>query len=148
MHDIRKLTQTHDFVLQVDFDTFFHEHKNTKTVLGFRKCLRACYEFIRIGIYHCFLVCCGIPNVLIWACVNGYMVYLITWVYQPWLRLTAMCWYSCAPLLFLPFNAIILPVIKAVARAICQLRIKATLDGPLTEGVAAAVRSTSQSHAA
>ena len=83
---------------------------------------------------------------IIWAIINGIMVFVLVWLYQPLLRLTIMWVYAFTPLVTVPLQAIFTPLVDVGARIFRQIRIKATLDGSFAESLAAAGRRGSQTH--
>ena len=75
---------------------------------------------------------------LFWACLNGFMMFLFVWLYQPFLRLTIMWLYAFTPLVTVPLQAMLTPLVDVYARIFRQIRVKATLDGSFAERLAAA----------
>ena len=70
---------------------------------------------------------------LIWAVVNGIMVFILVWLYQPVLRMIVMWIYAVSPLVSVPLQAIYTPLVDVHARIFRQIRIKAKLDGSFAE---------------
>lgn len=73
---------------------------------------------------------------ILWAIINGIMVFILVWIYQPALRMTIMWIYAITPLATVPLQAIFTPLVDVVARIFRQIRIKAKLDGSFAERLA------------
>ena len=134
--------------MQLEFNKCFHEHKSTKTFPELNLCLGLCYKYTKLVIYHIFVILIGVPMAILWAIINGIMVFVLVWLYQPALRLTIMWIYAATPLITVPLQAIFTPLVDVSARLFRQIRVKATLDGSFAERLAAGGRRDSQSNAA
>ena len=132
--------------LQLEFDKCFHEHKSTKTFPQLHACLGVTYKYTKLVIYHIFVILIGVPMTLLWALINGIMVFVLVWLYQPVLRLTIMWIYALTPLVTVPLQAIFTPLVDVGARIFRQIRIKAKLDGALAEKLAGKSRERSRTY--
>ena len=103
------------------------------------------YKYTKLVIYHIFVILIGIPLAIIWAVINGIMVFILVWLYQPVLRMTVMWIYAVTPLVTVPLQAIYTPLVDAHARIFRQIRIKAKLDGSFAERLAG-INSQRQVH--
>ena len=99
-------------------------------------CLGITYKYTKLVVYHIFVILIGIPMALLWALLNGIMVFILVWLYQPALRVTVMWIYAVTPLVTVPLQAIFTPLVDIQARIFRQIRIKANLDGSFAERLA------------
>jgi hypothetical protein len=123
-------------LLQLDFDKCFYEHESTKTLPELFTIVGRIYKYVKLIVYHFFVLFLGIPMALFWAIFNGFMVFLYVWLWQPILRLSTMWLYAVSPLASVPLQAFFAPLIDVSARIFRQIRVKATLDGPFAERLA------------
>ena len=73
---------------------------------------------------------------ILWAILNGLFVFIHVWIYLPAMKITIFWVYAFAPLMAAPIQAIFTPLVDVSARIFRQIRIKATLNGPLGEKLA------------
>ena len=122
--------------MQLEFDKCFHEHKSTKTFRQLNVCLGVTYKYTKLVIYHIFVILIGVPMAILWAILNGLMVFILVWLYQPVLRVTVMWIYALTPLFTVPIQAILTPLVDVSARIFRQIRIKANLEGSFADRLA------------
>ena len=131
-------------MIQLDFDKCFHEHPSTKTFPELNLCLGLCYKYLKLITYHILVFFIGIPMARLWAFFNGSVRFFYVWIYQPCLRLYVMWSYAFTPLVTVPFQAMLTPLVDVYARIFRQIRVKATLDGSFAERLAAAGHTIQQ----
>ena len=119
--------------MQLDFDKCFYEYDSTKTLPELMAIVGVIYKYVKLVVYHGFVIVVGIPMALMWAILNGFMVFCLVWLYQPLLRIMIMLIYALAPWATVPLQAFYTPLIDAHARIFRQIRVKATLDGSFAE---------------
>ena len=71
-------------------------------------CLGITYKYTKLVVYHIFVILIGIPMAILWAVLNGIMVFVLVWLYQPVLRVTVMWIYAVTPLITVPLQACLL----------------------------------------
>ena len=116
-------------ILQLDFDHCFTEHKSTKTFSQLYKFVGIIYDYMKLAIYHIFVILIGIPMVFVWGIVNGITVFVIVWLWGPAIKLAVLLVYAVAPAFTAPLQAILAPLADVIARIFRQIRIRAHIDG-------------------
>ena len=123
-------------LIQLDFNKCFYEHKSTKSFDQLNVCLGITYQFTKLVTYHIFVFLLGIPMLIFWALFNAVVVFILVWIYQPGLRVMIMVTYAWMPLVTVPLQAMLTPLVDASARIFRQIRIKANLEGSFAERLA------------
>ena len=131
--------------MQLSFEHFFEEDKDTKTFLAIYKVLGLVYKYIKLVLYHIFVILIGIPMTILWALINGLMAFVLVWLWGPALRLTIIIIYSVTPLATVPMQAILTPLVDVLARFFRQIRVRADLGGSVGLG---GVKPAGQEHMA
>ena len=66
---------------------------------------------------------------IIWAIVNGIMVFAVVWLWGPALKLTVLWVYAVAPAFTAPLQAVLAPLADVVARIFRQIRVRSNITG-------------------
>ena len=115
--------------MQLSFEHFLEEDKDTKTFRMLSKVLGLVYKYIKLAFYHFFVILIGIPMTILWALINGLMAFVLVWLWGPTLRLTIILIYSVIPLATGPTLAVLTPLVDVLARFFRQIRVHAELAG-------------------
>ena len=117
------------FVLQLEFDACFHEHKSTQTWPPLYEVSSMLYTYTKLGVYHFLVVLIGFILMFLWAIINGICSFIHVWVWGPALKLFLVVIFALAPLITEPLRAIFTPLVDVQARIFRQIRVHANLTG-------------------
>ena len=117
--------------MQLDFETFLKEDKDTQTFEPIYKTIKYLYLITKSIVYHFFVIMVGIVMSLVWGILNGILIFVLVWLWAPVVRMLVVMVYASAPLISVPMHAYIAPFFDAVARSFSQIRTQVTLGGRL-----------------
>ena len=115
--------------MQLSFEHFFEEDKDTMTFHALHKVLGLVYKYTKLAYYHFFVILFGIPITIVCAFINSLMAFVLVWLWGPVLRLTIILTYAVTPLATVPIQAILTPLVDVQARFFRQIRVHAVLGG-------------------
>lgn len=113
----------------MEFEDCFKEHYKTKTRSSLYQYLGLIYKYTKLTLYHILVLLLGIPSMLIWAIINAVLTFILVWMWGPMLRALIVCMYALAPWVYVPYTAIMTPIIDVQARIFRQCIIRAKLSG-------------------
>lgn len=114
--------------MQLDFNRFFEEDKDTKTFPAIYKAVGLVYKYIKLVLYHVLVIVLGIPLAILWAILNGIMIFVYVWIWGPVLRFFIIHVYSVAPAATVPVRAILGPVFETIGLMLSHIRFKGKLS--------------------
>ena len=94
------------------------------------------FKYTKLVVYNFFVILLGIFLAFIWAIVYGIIMFYITYVWSPSLRLALILINTALPLATEPLRAFLTPLADVAARIFRQIRIKAQLNGGLLSPLA------------
>ena len=115
-------------LLQVGYDSYFHEGKSTRIFGPCYICVGFLYKGINLIVYNIFAILIGVPMVFVWAILNALMMMLYVWIFQPIIKNVILCTYIWCPLCTICFTALCTPIVDMFARCLRQIRVKVNLE--------------------
>ena len=112
--------------MQLSFEHFLEEDKDTKTFRMLSKVLGLVYKYIKLAFCHFFVILIGIPMTIVWALINGFA---LVWLWGPTLRLSIIIVYAAIPLATGPTLAVLTPLVDVLACFFRQIHVHAELAG-------------------
>lgn len=94
------------------------------------------YKYTKLCVYNFFVILLGILMAFIWAILYGFVMFYITYLWSPALRLALILVNTALPLVTEPLRALLSPLADVAARVFRQIRIKAKLNGGLLSPLA------------
>ena len=89
------------------------------------------FKYTKLVVYNILVLFFGLPFAILWAFIYGIIVFVLSWIWSPVLRLTLLAFNAVVPLCTEPFQAMFSPLVDVSARFFRQIRIKLSLDGGL-----------------
>ena len=94
------------------------------------------FKYTKLIVYNFFVILLGIFLAFIWAVIYGFIIFYITYIWSPVLRLALLLINTALPLATEPLRALLTPLADVAARLFRQIRIKAQLNGGLLSPLA------------
>ena len=93
------------------------------------------YKYTKLTIYHIFVILIGIPMAILWAIINGIVVFTIVWLWGPAIKLVVLAVYAAAPAFTSPIQAVLAPLADVIARIFRQIRVRANINGSFIKNI-------------
>ena len=94
------------------------------------------FKYTKLVVYNFFVILLGIFMAFLWAVLYGFIMFYITYIWSPALRLILLLINTALPVITEPLRALLTPLADVAARMFRQIRIKAQLNGGLLSPLA------------
>ena len=117
--------------MQLEFEAVFKEHKSTRTIPLVYKAYGYVFKFTKLILYNLFVIIFGIPLAILWGLQLSLIVFVVTWIYHPGLKIVLLVVNATLPIVTEPLRALFTPLVDVLARVFRQIRVNTTVNGDL-----------------
>ena len=84
----------------------------------------------------------GLPLIVLWALFSSFFLFLLTWVWNPSLKLWLLIIGAALPSVTEPLKGLCLPLVDVAARIFSKVHVKTSLNGNLLSPLSNNIKTT------